>query len=92
MNQGGRHFGIEDKVLYQTALINKGTAVNRKLRAAQASFQLAAASFLNAIIISVPRGVGALNNRLGYQRSVFFQNGIENGVLVITKCSDITGT
>jgi len=46
MNQSRieRHFGVEDKVLYQRALINKGTTVNRKLRAAQASFQLAAAT------------------------------------------------
>lgn len=93
MNQSRveRHFGVEDKVLYLRALIKKGTTVNRRLRAAQASFQLAVTSFLNAIIISVPRGRGALNNRLGYQRSVLFQNGIENSVLLITKCSDITG-
>ena len=49
MNQVGRHFGVEDKVLYQRALINKGTAVNRKLRAAQASFQLAAAKSLTLL-------------------------------------------
>ena len=65
--------------------------VSRKLRTAQASFQLAAASFFNANIISVPRGVGALNNRLGYQRIMLFQDGRENSVELITKCSDVIG-
>ena len=40
-----RHLGVEDKILYQRPLINQSATVNRKLRTALASFQLAAASF-----------------------------------------------
>ena len=86
-----RHFGVEDKILYQGALVNKSRTVNEKLRTAPASFQLTAARFLHANITSVPRGVRALKNRLGYEGSVPIQNGEENSVILITKFGDIIG-
>ena len=39
------HFGVEDKVPYQGALVHKGTTVNRKLTTAPGSFQLVAVIF-----------------------------------------------
>ena len=93
MNQSRveKHFGVKNKILYQEALVNKGRTVKKKLRTAPASFQLAAASFLHTNIISVPRGVGALNDRLGYQGNVPIENEGENSVILITKCDDIMG-
>ena len=85
------HFGVEDKIIYQGALVNKSRTVNKKLRTAPASFKLAAPSFLHTNILSVPRDVEALSDRLGYQESVPIQNGGENSVILITKCDEIMG-